>query len=65
MVSISTLSMADSWVEGKGKKVTDRYGILAKIMLDGREAYAAAIQSYNREQGTAVAVRQPSISCPK
>jgi hypothetical protein len=31
MASISTLSMADSGVEGKEKKVTDRYGVLEKI----------------------------------
>jgi hypothetical protein len=48
--------MADSGIEGKGKKVIGRQGVLEKIMIDGSEANAAAIRSYNREHGTAIAV---------
>jgi len=50
--------MADSGVEGKGKKVIGRHGVLEKIMIDGSEANAAAIRSYNREHGTAIAICQ-------
>jgi transposase-like protein len=50
--------MADSGVEGKGKKVTGRYGVLEKITIDGSEANAAAIRRYNRGHGTGIAIRQ-------
>jgi hypothetical protein len=45
MASISTLSMADSGVEGKGRKVTGRYGVLEKITIDASKANAATIRS--------------------
>jgi hypothetical protein len=35
---MSTLSMADGGMEGKGKKVTGGYGVLEKSMMDGSEA---------------------------
>jgi hypothetical protein len=38
MASIAMLSMADSRVEGKRKKVPGRYGVLEKIPIDGCEA---------------------------
>jgi hypothetical protein len=38
MASIPTLSMADTGVEGKEKKVTGGYGILAKIAVNGGKA---------------------------
>jgi putative transposase len=50
--------MADSGIEGKGKKVIGRHGVIEKIRIDGSEANAAAIRSYNREHGTAIAIRQ-------
>jgi hypothetical protein len=57
--------MADSRIEGKGKKATARYDALEKIAIDESEANAAAIQSYNREHGTVIAIRRPSLSRPK
>jgi hypothetical protein len=50
--------MADSRVEDKGKKMTGLYDVLENITIYGREANAAAIRSYNREHGTAIAIRQ-------
>jgi putative transposase len=50
--------MADRGVEGKGKKVIGRHGVIEKITIDGSEANAAAIRSYNRQHGTAIAICQ-------
>jgi putative transposase len=39
-------------------KAIRRYGMPAKVTIDGSEANAAAIRSYNEEHGTAIAIRQ-------
>ena len=39
-------------------KAICRHGVPEKITIDGSEANAAAIRSYNREQGTTIAIRQ-------
>jgi hypothetical protein len=38
MASMSTLSMADGGMEGKGKQATGGYGVLEKRTMDGSEA---------------------------
>jgi transposase-like protein len=40
------------------KKAIRRNGLPAKITIDGSEANAAAIKSYNQEHGTAIVIRQ-------
>jgi len=40
------------------KKAIRRHGVPEKITIDGSEANAAAIRSYNKEHGTAIAIRQ-------
>lgn len=40
------------------KKANSRHGVPKTITIDGSEANAAAIRSYNEEHGTAVAIRQ-------
>src|ERR671918_2796178 len=35
-----------------------RHGVPAKITIDGSEANAAAIRSYNKEHGTTIVIRQ-------
>ncbi|HZC01129.1 MAG TPA: DDE-type integrase/transposase/recombinase, partial [Gammaproteobacteria bacterium] len=35
-----------------------RHGVPEKITIDGSEANAAAIRSYNKEYGTAISIRQ-------
>jgi putative transposase len=39
-------------------KAIRRHGTLEKVTIDGSEANAAAIRSYNEEHGTAIAIRQ-------
>ena len=39
-------------------KAIRRHGVPEKITIDGSEANAAAIRSYNQEHGTAIAIRQ-------
>jgi putative transposase len=39
-------------------KAIRRHGVPEKITIDGSEANAAAIRSYNKEHGTAIAIRQ-------
>jgi putative transposase len=39
-------------------KAIRRHGVPAKITIDGSEANAAAIRSYNTEHGTTIAIRQ-------
>ncbi len=39
-------------------KAIRRHGVPEKITIDGSEANAAAIRSYNTEHGTAIAIRQ-------
>jgi putative transposase len=39
-------------------KAIRRHGVPAKITIDGSEANAAAIRSYNQEHGTIIAIRQ-------
>src|SRR5437667_1427275 len=39
-------------------KAIRRHGVPEKITIDGSEANAAAIRSYNREHGTAIMIRQ-------
>jgi transposase-like protein len=39
-------------------KASGRHGVPEQITIDGREAHAAAIRSYNEEHGTAMAIRQ-------
>jgi putative transposase len=39
-------------------KAIRRHGVPEKITIDGSEANAAAIRSYNDEHGTAIAIRQ-------
>jgi putative transposase len=39
-------------------KVTRRHGVPEKITIDGSEANAAAIRSYNEAHGTAISIRQ-------
>jgi putative transposase len=39
-------------------KAIRRHGMPAKITIDGSEANAAAIRSYNEEHGIAIAIRQ-------
>jgi putative transposase len=40
------------------KKAIRRHGVPKKITIDGSEANAAAIRSYNKEHGTAIIIRQ-------
>ena len=40
------------------KKAIRRHGVPEKITIDGSEANAAAIRSYNKEYGTAISIRQ-------
>jgi putative transposase len=40
------------------QKAIRRHGVPEKITIDGSEANAAAIRSYNREHGTAIIIRQ-------
>ena len=40
------------------KKAIRRHGVPEKITIDGSEANAAAIRSYNKEHGTAIIIRQ-------
>jgi putative transposase len=39
-------------------KAIRRHGVPVKITIDGSEANAAAIRSYNKEHGTTIAIRQ-------
>jgi putative transposase len=39
-------------------KAIRRHGVPEIITLDGREAHAAAIRTYNQEHGTAITIRQ-------
>jgi putative transposase len=39
-------------------KAIRRHGVPEKVTIDGSEANAAAIRSYNEEHGTAIAIRQ-------
>jgi transposase-like protein len=39
-------------------KAIRRYGVPATITIDGSEANAAAIRSYNKEHGTTIVIRQ-------
>ena len=39
-------------------KAIRRHGVPKTITIDGSEANAAAIRSYNQEHGTAIAIRQ-------
>src|SRR3712207_2780735 len=39
-------------------KAIRRHGLPEKITIDGSEANAAAMRSYNKEHGTAIAIRQ-------
>ena len=39
-------------------KAIRRHGVPKKITIDGSEANAAAIRSYNKEHGTTIAIRQ-------
>jgi putative transposase len=39
-------------------KAIRRHGVPTKITIDGSEANAAAIRSYNKEHGTTIAIRQ-------
>jgi len=39
-------------------KAIRRHGVPETITIDGSEANAAAIQSYNEEHGTAIVIRQ-------
>jgi len=54
--------MADSEVEGKGKKETGRYGVPEKITIDGSEGmpHPNASAAKNLQHNP-----QASISCPK
>ena len=40
------------------KKAIRRHGVPETITIDGSDANAAAIKSYNQEHGTAIAIRQ-------
>src|SRR5438309_3156264 len=40
------------------KKAIRRHGVPEKITIDGSEANAAAIKSYNEEHGTTIVIRQ-------
>ena len=43
-------------------KAIRRHGVPEKITIDGSEANAAAIRSYNQEHGTAIVIRQVKYS---
>lgn len=40
------------------KKAIRRHGVPEKITIDGSEANAAAIRSYNKDHGTTIIIRQ-------
>ena len=42
-------------------KAIRRHGVPEKITIDGSEANAAAIRSYNQEHGTTIGIRQGNI----
>jgi hypothetical protein len=48
MASMSTLSMADRGMEGKGKQATGGYGDLEKITIDGSEANRVDVRTKMR-----------------